>query len=179
MRVFIGLSLSNQSKIIINNQVLHFKSIQNTGINWVKANNLHLTLKFIGAIDKNKLDMVIDYLNQYSHKKHQLVAQFKKVIFIPASKPKIIVLQVSSECLLKIMTELDAGLKGICQPSKFFTPHITLGRIKTNLNPDLKNLLQSFNLNSEEKFTTITLFESILSQNGADYRIIKNFNLND
>ena len=53
MRVFIGIKLDNSVKEEINKALKPFKKIS-TPVKWVRDENIHLTLKFIGEISEEK-----------------------------------------------------------------------------------------------------------------------------
>ena len=55
MRVFVGIKLDDAVVEKINNALKPFKKIS-TPIKWVKSENIHLTLKFIGEISGERKD---------------------------------------------------------------------------------------------------------------------------
>jgi 2'-5' RNA ligase len=59
MRLFIAVDINNRSKKFIKKKLKILKSELNADFKWVKKENWHLTLKFIGEaseIDKKKSD---------------------------------------------------------------------------------------------------------------------------
>ncbi|MFW6030804.1 MAG: 2'-5' RNA ligase family protein, partial [Halanaerobiales bacterium] len=55
MRLFIAIPLSKKVKEQISNSMKYLQDKLTEKLKWVKKDNLHITLKYIGDIDKSKL----------------------------------------------------------------------------------------------------------------------------
>ncbi|TLX76413.1 RNA 2',3'-cyclic phosphodiesterase [Labilibacter sediminis] len=183
MRVFIGIKISEPSqlseiKTMINHSYSeHFK--------WVKKENLHLTLCFIGNIspmtlrvlNKNLKQSVSDYPNfnlkingsdtfSKRHKKSILwlkVVPHKKLLHIQQNIAGLV-----TKLLPEHKEEYDS-----------YTPHITIARYKRNIN--IKKLmpeLLSKHHSSIQNIKEIQLFESCSTPHGIEYRILESYKLN-
>ncbi|MDZ7798358.1 MAG: RNA 2',3'-cyclic phosphodiesterase [Patescibacteria group bacterium] len=177
-RLFIGFDLSEPLKKRISNLI---KSLKNKwpDLKYVKKENLHLTLIFLGQISDQDLWQTIETIQAVSRDFYPLSIESRGVELFPTlKKPKIISLSIKEKSKLnelkrKINDQL-AFLNIARRENRIFRPHITLARIKKNNNkPDLKNTF----LNFEERFNKIDIFESRLTKQGLVYNIIQSIKL--
>ncbi len=153
-------------------------------IKWVPLVNFHLTIKFLGDTDiklipeitrqikdavKNihSFDIYISGLGKFSKAKHA------KVIWLGV--------QDNSGNLEKIFKSINNNLLNLGFSSQYkFSPHITLGRIKSIHNEEVLDKLT--NTYSDKLFQTTTvsdviLYESILKPSGAVYNVVEKVSL--
>ena len=157
-------------------------------INWVKPQNLHLTLKFLGDISPEQLNGIKEIIIEIT----KTVAGFKikleaagvfpnlntaRIIWVGADQPPPELKQLVQQLETRIAeTEIP-------WEQRDFRAHITIGRIKNRLNPsDLKNTLDNLEKNVtganwEFDCRKITLFESSLGPGGPTYTALDQFNL--
>lgn len=177
IRLFYGIDLSGEVKDTVTDFLNEYKKL-NDNIKWVKPDNFHITLRFLGdtTIDKlASLKRITDSLVvEFSREKFSLkgVGCFPNVRY-----PRILWLGISgvSEYLKSVYKSLNEHLLdvGIPEDTRVFKPHITIGRIKGGSpSEDLKNMLRDnedrYFIDSELK--SITLFKSTLTNQGAVYK---------
>lgn len=174
MRVFIAIPLSIKTKQKLANHLGYFKKNIKQEINWVKPDNLHITLKFIGQIEANELSKIDQDLIQI---KKQIVSQkiyFTHVGLMPSYNPKIIYVKIYNNQLYNIMELINKNLIKFTDNKKNI-PHLTLGRIKNSLTNKNINIIKNYPINISETFRTFILFQSILTPHGPIYRPVKEY----
>jgi 2'-5' RNA ligase len=181
-RIFIAINLPQKIKE-------ELKKYQNFDlpIKWVKKENFHITLVFLGYIKDENLPKVIEVTQKVASKYHPFQINIVKVSFAPPKTfpPKMIwAICEKSEELLNLKEDLFSGFSESKIPflkeEKKFFPHITLGRISKwefkRLDPEQipeidEDIFLSFNVNS------VDVMESHLKRGGAEYTILKAFSL--
>ena len=154
-------------------------------VKWVKPENIHLTLKFLGNIDTDLITKIKDILNDLSSKHEVFTMKLNKVGAFPKPRnPRIIwVGQEDGQVKIKsIAEELEENLSkiGIPKEEKPFHSHVTLGRVKSPLNRfKLAEALTSKEKIPELSFAVdrIVLFKSTLTSQGPIYEAIAEVNL--
>jgi 2'-5' RNA ligase len=148
---------------------------------WVRAENLHLTLKFIGTIAPERLEGIRGVL---AGVRSELPVQlrFRGIGFFPdAKRPRVIWAGVAeSENLTAIAANVDRALAELEVPSeqRAFTPHLTLARCEpTTISSELKaaidkNAASDF---GELRTNEFHLIESRLKPTGAEYTTLQSF----
>ena len=150
---------------------------------WVRAENLHLTLKFIGNVDAGKLDTIRAALGEVSAS-GAVELRFRGVGFFPNEKrPRVLWAGiVASANLAPLAAELQARLEklGIPRETREFAPHLTLARFDP---PGISEKLQSAaRENSAREFGAVRtgefhLFESKTRPTGAEYTRLSSFSI--
>ncbi len=147
---------------------------------WIKPENFHITLKFIGNVEEEKIPEIQKILEKYLDKLEDLNIEIKGLGAFPNIKnPKILFAKVEDKdgILKKLNAEIEEKLQelGIKKELKPFTPHITLKRIKeVNVEKFIEKVKKFENLHfGKQKKGKINLIESITAPKGAVYKIIK------
>lgn len=151
---------------------------------WEKENKIHLTLKFIGEVDDNKVGQIsqsLSFIENY-FKFDCKLSRFG--FFFKKGAAKILWVGLASDnTLYKLVEEINNILEKLSIPKeeRKFKSHLTLLRLK---NKDyyrfpVKNF-QEFTI-PEIKFTTneTLLIKSKLLPETSEYTIIKKYKLKD
>ena len=184
MRLFIAIGIEKDIKGKISSIQDKFKQI-GADIKYVEPENLHYNLKFIGEISED----IIPKIKETLENAVKSFEPFKIHIFGLGAFPsknyaKVIWigLKEGKQELIGLANEIDKQLEtiGIEKERKSFTPHLTLGRVKSGKNKE--NLLNVLNkLENEDigemKVNKIILFASELTPNGPIYKEIFSVNL--
>jgi 2'-5' RNA ligase len=150
-------------------------------INWEPEEKLHLTLKFIGEVNEDLLNPVIDEIKFVENYKRFNCNLTKFGFFFFENKPKILWLGVNLNKEIFNLTEsLNKKLEkfSITPDKKNFTPHLTLKRFKRH--EEIKLINKNYEIIIPEvKFeaTEIALIKSELMHSGSKYSNIKIYNL--
>jgi RNA 2',3'-cyclic 3'-phosphodiesterase len=148
---------------------------------WVRPENLHVTLKFIGNTDPAKLDSIRAALASV-RSPQEVRLHFRNIGFFPnAKRPRVIWGGMdASENLATLAHAVDQHILSLGFPAeeRAFTPHLTLARldppvISTDLLAAIeKQALRDFGeLHSSE----FHLIESKLKPTGAEYTTLQSF----
>lgn len=188
MRTFIAVELQQDVVDSINNFLLKTTNeIKNNKVSWVKKENLHITLKFLGEIEENKVEEVEKILSEISKSKKSFEVEVKEIgVFPNLSFPRVIWIGIKDDTnsLLSIVNLLEKKLceHGFKKEDKEFVAHLTIARIKklNNLS-EIKNYVEKHkNVDfGKNKVNNITFFQSILRPEGPEYKVIKKFLLNE
>ena len=115
-----------------------------TGARWVEAENLHLTLRFLGDIDHRTADEFIDRILPFTVAPFEMTltelgvfgSQRPDVIWVGA-EPKLILGQLNQ------WHERAARAVGLEPDSRPFTPHVTLARLRGTKPREVAQFLES------------------------------------
>ena len=185
IRTFIGIPLSSQTRDIFKNVQNDFKNL-NADVKWVQPDNIHLTLKFLGEIDPKKLRSIQDIFPSL----FQNFSRFDVTIthlgaFPNAEKPRVIWAGITqnAELITAVAVHLENTLANLGFPKedKKFSPHITLGRVRSFKN--IEKLSESVDtyqklLPLNQSIDTIILFKSTLTSRGSIYEQLNEARLN-
>jgi len=146
-------------------------------IRWVKPENIHLTLKFLGNVKKADIEKVGEAIYESVKEYSPITLRAKGIGAFPGIKrPRVIWVGISGQLdlLVGLQKTLDEKLEAIGFPkeNRPFRGHLTLGRVKAKIDPkrfcDALNELVRF---ESETFVAdrIILFKSELKPTGAVY----------
>jgi len=178
-RLFVGIPLS---KLIRLNLTSLLAELQFPGITPVEAENLHLTIKFLGEVAEAHLPEVNKKLEQISQHHAPFRLELKEIGVFPSEKEiRVVWMGVESEEMLGLIEETNRELADIHREEhKEEIPHLTLARVKPTADfIKLKMVLNknksiSLGLLDVDKFY---LFESKLTPNGPIYSVLGEFGL--
>src|SRR6266849_4275569 len=148
---------------------------------WVRPENLHVTLKFIGEIPETKLDAIQSALAAV--RSDQPVAiDFRGLGFFPNEKhPRVFWAGIEASPNLKtVAADIDKATEtvGIPREQRAFSPHLTLARFEPPRLPDkLRAAIQEHAARDFGCLRTnqFHLIESKLKPSGAEYTTVESF----
>jgi 2'-5' RNA ligase len=181
-RIFIAYKI-NFDKNLLNIYNRFMNEFSSESIKWINSDNIHLTIKFIGDTEIQKIDKIVSVLEDVA----QNLTPFNLIIrnagvFNDFINPKVLWFGIDhNKNLNKIFMSLNELLEelGIEKENKDFKPHITIGRIKSmNNKTNFKKFVSFLSKDVYQEFVVnnIELYESILTSNGSIYKSIRKFN---
>lgn len=178
MRVFFAITLpkSCQASILEFIEKIRYKPALNK-IRWTKAENLHLTLRFLGKVEDQQLPELIEHVDTTLHENPTLpfVIKSNELIPFPKHKSRALSLGVKQHknltALHECITQTTEAL-GFEREKRDFTPHITLGRFK---HPSSKTWPDLQPLHLEIEVGKVVLFKSEPTPEGSLYTVIHTF----
>ncbi|MDD3536340.1 MAG: RNA 2',3'-cyclic phosphodiesterase [Candidatus Cloacimonetes bacterium] len=182
MRIFVALELPADFAAGLAEAIKAMQRKSLGGINWVKPENLHLTLNFIGEMPEHQLpDFAKDLAELFAAQAPKSL-QAKGYELFPARSPRLLWLKLSgSENELSKLNRKVLKLAwtyGVDADAKALKLHVTLGRIKAPQHPDFERFAMSYPVSQENLvLDTIRLYQSILRAEGPTYKVIKEYNL--
>ncbi len=175
MRSFIAIELSETVKSALAELQKELKGSR-ADIRWIKPENIHLTLKFLGNVDE-KITVETERIIKEICKKHNMFTlEVKGISTFPGMKsPRVLWIGINSnDVLTKIQKDIEDGTAslGIERENRRFTPHLTLGRFRSAMGKE--NLIDKIELHKNESFglieaKSISLIRSDLKPAGAQY----------
>jgi 2'-5' RNA ligase len=185
MRIFIGIKLEQSVHEAIEKFLKPFKKLP-TPVRWVKPENVHLTLKFIGDVPDDKYSRIEDSLTTDGLADGALdikltgCGKFGKKeslnIFwlgVEPNRPLETFYYNIEDALHKI---------GFEKETRRFKPHITVGRNKKTFNfKSFFKLIDEYGSHPIHRFTAshFQVFKSDLKPEGPIYTILKEIPLTD
>jgi len=148
---------------------------------WVRPENLHVTLKFIGEVAPTKLAGIRDALSAI-RSDGPVEIKFRGLGFFPNEQhPRVLWagLDVSAN-LPPLAGDVDVALEtqGIARERRSFMPHLTLARIEPpGLHEKLRAAIQKNGAREFGSFQTreFYLIESKLKPSGAEYTTLASY----
>jgi len=148
---------------------------------WVRPENLHVTLKFIGELSPTKLDGIRGALSAI-RSDAQVDLKFQGLGFFPNEQhPRFLWAGLDASAnLTSLAGDIDCALEsqGIARERRAFTPHLTLARIEPpGLHEKLRAAIQENKAGAFGSFQTreFHLIESMLKPSGAEYTTLASF----
>lgn len=176
MRCFIAIDIGDEVRNRLEFTARDFKRF-GADIRWVKSGSMHLTLKFLGEIDKETAEEVKKVLTAVAEEHGRFSINVKGTGAFPGySRPRVLWVGVEAPERLKlIFKEIEEGLGmlGFKEDRRAFRPHLTLGRVRTQegMRPVLSELRkQEDNFFGSINAASIDLMKSVLKPTGAVYK---------
>ncbi len=172
MRAFIALSIPEDVKAYLSD-VADALSRREDGVRWVRGENQHLTLKFLGEIDEEQKRKIVPLLNCVAERFSEIRVSLKGIDGFPKKQvARVIVITLTDgvEELKNLSGAIEDELAkiGFEKENREFVPHITLGRRK---NP--KPIKDTFPIEPLQfVMDEIVLYKSILTPSGSIYEPI-------
>jgi 2'-5' RNA ligase len=182
-RLFTGIKVE-----FIDRTLKFYKSagdlLNESEIKWIRPENMHVTVKFFGDISTEKIPQMSAKLKAVAGKFNEFEPLMKGVgLFKDFYHPKILWFGLRN-CMIfdKLKNEIENsfGDLGFEVDYRQFTPHLTVGRFKGTGN--VEQLKKFINMNREIYLQPVPvkeliLFESLLSSEGSEYKIVEKFPL--
>jgi 2'-5' RNA ligase len=134
------------------------------------TSSYHLTLKFLGEVEDDKIEEIKQRLMGVEFSTFELVAD--KIGFFPGGS-KIRVIWAGFEDNKEIMMlqeQVDGVLEGMFEPDKRFHPHVTLARVKNVKDKEgFKQNIASIEVEKKFKVDGFKLIKSTLTPEGPVY----------
>lgn len=184
MRLFIAVSIPLD---ISRNLEDIISDLKKTGadIKWVKSDSIHITLKFLGETEGERLPEIKSAIESLGIKKSGLEVEVKGIGFFPDKKrPRVIWagLEENTPFLVEVVSKLDSAMStlGFERENRRFSPHLTIGRFRSNqglaMLIDETEKMKIFSFGSFP-IMEFNLYSSTLKPSGAEYKVLRSFKL--
>lgn len=146
IRSFIAFDLADDAKAEVSRAA---KELKSTGadVKWVSAGSIHMTLKFLGNIEEEKVPDIIRRLDGVASMFPAFDAALSELGSFPKWEyAKVIWVGIGdgADEMISIARSVEDAMcdEGIPKEDRKFSPHVTIGRVRTSKNRDrLKKLL--------------------------------------
>jgi RNA 2',3'-cyclic 3'-phosphodiesterase len=180
VRLFVALEIPSGVRVNLAHMLRELREISSQP-RWVRLENLHLTLKFIGELAPEKLGAIRRALAGV-RSDAPVTLQFRGLGFFPSEKrPRVFWAgMVASPNLKLLAADIDSATEKLDIPGEQrpFSPHLTLARFQPPGLPEKlrlairENLAREFGWLETRQFH---LIESKLKPSGAEYTTVQSF----
>ena len=176
VRAFVAIRLDDATRSALRAQIDRLRAAA-PYVAWVPAENLHLTLKFLGNVEANSLEDVTAALEAAVRDSAPFDLEIRGLGAFPAPTRARVVwagVTAAQEAMVTLAGRIEAALEpvGFPREARPLSPHVTLGRVRApRKDPRLARLIES---GAAVEFGTLRagavwLMRSDLSSRGARY----------
>jgi len=177
VRAFIGIDVTEEVRVRLA-RVQDELADAPAKVRWVPPPNLHVTLKFLGEIEDDTVEKVQAAMAEAAVQEPFEFDVHGIGTFPPHGRPRVIWAGVSTggEDIRKLHGRLEKALRPLgFDPDKRFTPHVTIGRVKSSRGA--RQLSEMIAGQPEKTYGTcpgaeLVLYKSTLTSRGAEYEQI-------
>src|SRR5436853_3266902 len=179
MQLFVALEVPAEVRENLASLLQSFRAVS-PQIRWVRPENLHVTLKFIGEVPQTKLAEIRSALASV-RSAQSVTLDFRGLGFFPNEKrPRVFWTGIAASANLKTLAaDIDGAMEkcGIAREKRDFSPHLTLARLERPLPEALRKAIAE---NARREFGPLRtgefhLVQSKLKPSGAEYTTLKTF----
>jgi len=134
LRVFLGIPLSDDiHKLLCKQQMQLKKSFHHEKLRWIKPENFHITLAFIGGVNYQQVFEIVDKVKVVSEEYSDINIKIDEIASFPTPISRIIAVNTELPPLLE---KLYLAIKGaleeidIMLEKRPYKPHITLAKFR-------------------------------------------------
>ncbi len=182
-RLFIGFKIRPSKKLLdAYDDIKTFLAFEK--IKWVKIENLHFTLKFLGDTEIQCIDNITDILHSVANDFEPTEIEMKNFgVFPNMIRPRVLWFGMYNyDIISELAAEIENHLEkiGLDRSDKPFKPHLTIGRVKfMNNRKILHEIYDKYKDFTFQKMqvSEFDLIESILKPEGPTYIPLQSFKL--
>lgn len=135
IRLFLAVELPDILRLEIT-AVQAALGVSGADVKWVEAENLHLTLKFLGAVERTRMPEMAEVLQPAVGQCEQFTFALRGIGAFPDLKrPRVVWIGIEEgrEQLARLVGVVDGACRRLGFPAEDrpFTPHLTIGRIRS------------------------------------------------
>jgi len=187
MRLFVAIELSDQVRaglVRVRDELKARLAAEGRSISWVKAENLHITIKFLGEVPETRVKEVCDALGSVGRARAVELAGAKIHCLPPRGPVRVIAAGLEGD--LKRLAEAHGEIEwkcadvGIPLEGRKFLPHVTFARVKGRLKVKAREIEEWVEgLFPTERMVAreFVLMESRLKPQGAEYVAVGRFSI--
>jgi 2'-5' RNA ligase len=178
MRLFVAVDLSEDARRAIaaeQKRIAAALAEAKTRLRWVRSEQLHLTLVFLGEVEDNRVPSVADAVGRDVDAPAFDVTFSGAGVFPPHRAPRALWIGITAGVseLTALQQELAQRLvdTGVELDNRPFSPHLTLGRWRTSRSSDGRRALAAAaeGAIARMRVAAATLYQSQLSSSGPVY----------
>ena len=181
IRIFIAIDIPDQARTELASAIHTLRGLGLNDVRWVRPEGIHLTLKFLGDIDPGLVQPILKALEESGQGSAALDLGLAGLgVFPNFRNPRVVWvgLQGDLEVLKGLQSSIESNVEllGFPRESRGFTPHLTVGRVRSRLSPSqIQRMeqalekgvtLEPYNWRADE----VHLIQSTLASGGAVYR---------
>lgn len=183
MRLFVAVNLSSEIRerlATVQDRLRHAQA----DVSWVRPENIHITLKFLGETEEKRLPSIREALADAARTGASFPMEIAGVGSFGGRVPRVVWVGVrdGARPLTDLARQVEHVLArlGFPKEKREFSAHLTLGRVRSPRNAE--GLLATLHAAREEQFGSITAREFVLMQSqlqpsGSVYTLLERFSL--
>ncbi len=180
MRLFVAADITDNGRNALEQRIKKVQ-LDFPFVKWVKMENLHITLKFIGEFPENRINDLKGALSDAALISNPFEAELEEFGCFPSKKRARVLwfgLKKGYNEFLKLADIIEKSLLklGISAEDRQFHPHVTIGRAKRGHTIDFSNYKVE-NINFSFPVRYIGLYKSKLMPYGPVYTKMENFKI--
>ena len=185
IRTFIAIDIPEKLRKTIANLQSGLKGLGGK-ITWVKPENIHLTLKFLGNTEENKIEIIAEKLEQAVLSFNRFEIKFKAIGAFPnfrRAKVFWVGCVENKDTLTELANKIDQLMSEVEfeREKRQFSAHLTIGRVRDHrgIEPVI-TMLQQEKYFAGENFVVkeVSLIKSELTRQGPIYTPLKKIQIN-
>jgi 2'-5' RNA ligase len=185
MRLFVAVNLPSEVRERLAAEQDRLRHAQ-ADVSWVRAENIHVTLKFLGETEEKRLDRIPPALLEVARGIAPFSVQVSGLGSFGGRVPRVVWvgIQEGAEPLSRLAKDVEAamGRLGFPKEKRGFTAHITLGRVRSARNAEA--LLTALAQTETGPFGSVEvhqfeLMQSELRPTGSVYTVLAEFPLGE
>jgi len=180
LRAFIAVDIpSSIQQSIQQNINLLRRTVGDSSVRWVAAQNIHLTLKFLGDIPQANTDEITQVLQIQAASHPPFDFTIAGLGSFPNSKrPRVLFIRIQAPAELEALHRgIDSATAklGYSAELRAFSPHLTIGRVREHITPaeqqNIRKTLEEITIDSlgTARVDSFHLYKSELKPGGAVY----------
>ena len=179
MRTFIALNIPPEDRQALHDATRPIREAVSDA-SWVAADNLHLTLKFLGDVEEERATQLAERLASIGGAHRPLMLDVAGAgVFPNLRAPRIVWMGVAPDAKLELLHhDVERGCEalGFGAEARAFRPHITLGRLKTPPHAEgrraLGDAIRACTFNRRLPVESVDLMASALGRSGSRYSVV-------
>lgn len=183
-RLFIAIKIHPEEKLLNILETLR-QNFSSDAINWVKPENMHITLKFLGDTLQKDIPSIIARLKSCAYTLTPFDFNIRSFGYFGNLRfPRVLWLGIEQEgnpignAYQQVQTEME--ILGYPTEKQAFNPHLTIGRVKkiqdTQKLRELESELEG-SLFQQVSIESFELYKSKLTPEGPVYSVVEKFSL--
>ena len=175
MRSFIAVKISTGQRQKIADLIGDLRASE-ARVKWVRPENMHVTLKFLGEVDERNLPEIFDSFEKSLTNDQAFAFNIQNIGCFPnIRRPRVIWVGIErGKDELKVLAKKVDNLMsefGFEREKRGFSPHLTIGRVKdTRGIESVTGRFDGIDFNTEScVIDEVVFFQSILRREGPTY----------
>jgi len=183
IRAFIGVQIAPEVRARISAAITQLTPAI-SGIRWVREENFHFTLKFLGLIEEPQIEPISNAFAQAILPFRRFTINAKGLgVFPDSKKARVLWVGLEGNDLTALAKSVESVLEpfGFPRENRIFRPHLTVGRWRHPMGSqqELGSKLKRWKNFEFGAFAVhqVVLFQSVLKSDAAVYRPLKTVSL--
>ena len=178
MRLFVAIELMDEMREALK-EVQGALGRATDGVRWVRPEQLHLTVKFLGEVPDGEVPRVAAAVARSAERSRPFELQLTECGCFPPSGPVRVVwvgTHEASGALQECVNTVEDELEGVGFPreTRAFSPHLTIGRAKEGRSAGgMRAAVERCKVKPvRQSVEELTLMSSVLSPKGPTYNVV-------